>query len=73
MLQEYYLDVAKVDRDVAYIAIVVHVCCNCLSPKFYLFFVQALLQVFQTHASSVSFDFFLHITCVVSECFKSGL
>ena len=44
----FHVDVATVDRDVAYIAIVVHVCCKFLSLIFYLFFVMYLLQVFQT-------------------------
>jgi hypothetical protein len=30
MLQEFHTDVAKLDRDVAYVAIAVHVCCKCL-------------------------------------------
>jgi glycerol-3-phosphate acyltransferase PlsY len=32
------MDVAKVDRDVAYVTMVVHVCCKHLFPMFYLFF-----------------------------------
>jgi hypothetical protein len=31
------MDVAKVDQDVAYIAMVIHLCCKRLSPMFYLF------------------------------------
>jgi hypothetical protein len=37
--------VAKVDGDVAYVAILVHVCCKLLFSMFYLFF--------QTYAVSV--------------------
>jgi hypothetical protein len=33
MLQVFYTDVAKVDRDIAYVAMVIHVCCIC----FYLY------------------------------------
>ena len=36
--------VAKVDRDIAYVAMVVHVCCKLLFPMFHLFF-QSTLQV----------------------------
>jgi hypothetical protein len=32
----FYMDVAKVDRDVAYVAMVVYVCCKILSPMFML-------------------------------------
>jgi hypothetical protein len=31
VLQVFHVDVAKVDRDVAYVAMVVHVCCKLLS------------------------------------------
>jgi hypothetical protein len=32
-----HTDVTKIDRDVAYVAMVVHVCCKRLSPMFHLF------------------------------------
>jgi hypothetical protein len=32
------MDVAEVDRDVAYVAMVVHVCCTLLFPMFHPFF-----------------------------------
>jgi hypothetical protein len=35
-------DITKIDRDVAYVAIVVHVCCKHLSPMFHLFFRRML-------------------------------
>jgi hypothetical protein len=38
MLQVFHTDVAKVDQDVTYVAMVVHVCCKRLSPMFHLFF-----------------------------------
>jgi hypothetical protein len=37
MFQLFYADVVKIDRDVAYVAMVVHVCCKCLSLMFHLF------------------------------------
>ena len=40
----FRMDVAKIDRDVAYVAMVVHVCCKRLFPIFYLFF-RRMLQV----------------------------
>ena len=46
------MDVAKVNRDVAYIAMVVHVCCKLLFSMFHL--------VFQTYIASV-FIWMLHI------------
>ena len=40
MLQVFHVDVAKVDRDVAHVAMVVHVCCKLLFPMFNLCFLQ---------------------------------
>jgi hypothetical protein len=37
-LQVFHFDVAKVDRDVAHIAMAIHVCCKCMFQMFYLFF-----------------------------------
>jgi hypothetical protein len=59
MLQGFHMDVAKVDRDVAYVAMVVHICCKLLFPIFYLFLdacckcVFWMLHMFNTHVASV--------------------
>jgi hypothetical protein len=45
MFQVFHTDIAKVDQDVAYAAMVIHVFCKCLFPMFYLFF--------QTYIASV--------------------
>jgi hypothetical protein len=37
MFQLFYTDAAKVDQDVAYVAMVVNVCCKHLSLTFHLF------------------------------------
>jgi hypothetical protein len=42
ILQVFYTDVAKVDCDVAYVAMVVHLCCKYLFPMFHLFFRRML-------------------------------
>ena len=39
-------DVAKVDRDVASVAMVVHVCCKLLFSMFHLFFPTYVASVF---------------------------
>jgi hypothetical protein len=44
MLQVFHMDIAKVDRDVSYVAIVVHVCYERLFQMFHLFF-KHMLQV----------------------------
>jgi hypothetical protein len=42
MLQVFQMDVAKVNWDVAYVAIVVHVCCKRLFPMFHVCFWRML-------------------------------
>ena len=37
MLQVFYIDVAKVDRDVAHVAMAIHVCFKCRFQIFHLF------------------------------------
>jgi hypothetical protein len=46
MLQVLHIDVAKVDQDVAYVAIVVDICCKLLFSMFYLFFYTHVASVF---------------------------
>jgi hypothetical protein len=41
----FYADVTKVDRDVARVAIVVHVCCKLLFSIFHPCFLQRKLQM----------------------------
>jgi hypothetical protein len=60
MLQVFHTDVAKVDWDVAYVTMVVHVCCKRLSPIFHLFFqiyvanvFLCMLHMFHTYVTSV--------------------
>jgi hypothetical protein len=33
----FYIDVVKVDRDVAHVAMAIHICFKCMFPMFYLF------------------------------------
>ena len=44
MLQVFHVDAVKVDRDVAYVAMAIHVCCKLLFRMF---------QLFQTHVARV--------------------
>jgi hypothetical protein len=38
----FHMDVAKVDRDVAYVVVIIHVCCKRLFQIFHLFFRRML-------------------------------
>jgi hypothetical protein len=42
----FHTDVAKVDQDVAHVAMVVHVCCKLLFSMFHLFFLAYVASVF---------------------------
>jgi hypothetical protein len=57
MFQVFHADVAKVDRNVA---MIVHICCKCLFPKFHPFFQTYvasvfiwMLHMFHTYVASV--------------------
>ena len=60
MLQDLCMDVEKVDRDVAYVAMAIHVCCKRLFQMFHLFFQMYvayvfiwLLHMFHTYVANV--------------------
>jgi hypothetical protein len=61
MLQVFHMDVEKVDRNVAYVAIVVHICCKLLFPMFHLFFSHAFCKYVY-----LDVVYILHICC---KCF----
>jgi hypothetical protein len=46
MLQVFQMDVVKVDQDVAYVAMVVQVCCKGLLPMFSSVFLEHMLCVY---------------------------
>jgi hypothetical protein len=59
-----YIDAAKVNQDVAYVAMVVHICCKGLLPMFNLYFWMYVASVFiwMLHM------FHTYVACVLSEC-----
>jgi hypothetical protein len=73
------MDVAKVDRDVAYVAMVVHLCCKCLSLIFHLFFQIYVASVFvwKLHMLQIFYldiayvlQRFSSVLCVFYQCFR---
>jgi hypothetical protein len=60
------VDIIKVDRDVA---IVVHVCCKCLSQRFICFFNTYVVSVSDAYLKCF-ICFLLYVASVVSGCFK---
>jgi hypothetical protein len=59
VLQVFQMDVEKVDQDVAYVTMVVHVCCKLLFSIFYFFLTYVasvfiwMLHIFHTYVASV--------------------
>ena len=68
MFQLFHADVAKVDRDVADVVMVVHVCCKRLSPMFHLSSF-CMLQVLCLNISKVDRDI-AYVAMVVHVCCK---
>ena len=71
----FHADVAKVDRDVAYVAMVVHVCCKLLFLMFHLFFPHVRCKCVYLDVAYVSYIyckcFYLDVTYVCN-CFSSA-
>jgi hypothetical protein len=77
MLQAFRLDVAKVDRDVAYVVMAIHVCFKCMFQMFHLFFTCSL-QVFHldvVYVSHVCCNYFIwmHMFAMVFKSFHALL
>ena len=74
MLQVFQMDVVKVDRDVAYVAMVVHVYCKGLLPMFHLCFSDACCKcvyldvAYVLHIRCMCFIWVLHMVAIVSKC-----
>jgi hypothetical protein len=59
MLQVFHVDVAKVDQDVAYVAMVIHICCK------HLFLMFQLFQTYDAHVY-LGVAYVSHLCC---KCF----
>jgi hypothetical protein len=76
MFQVFHADVAKVDRNVTYVAMIVHVCCRCLFPMFHLFFQTYVASVFiwmsgyVLHICCKCFIWILHMSAIVFQVFS---
>ena len=64
MLHVFYMDVSKMDRDVAHVTMVAHVCCKRLFKMFHLFFQTYVVSVFiwMLHM------FYTYVVSVLSAC-----
>jgi hypothetical protein len=63
MLQGFRIGVAKVDCDVVYVAMVVHVCCKRLFPMFLFFQTYvAIVFIWMLHM------FYTYVASVLSRC-----
>jgi hypothetical protein len=73
-LQVFRMDVVKVDRDVAYVAMAIHACCKSIFQMFHLF-LRYMLQAFYLDVAYVSayvtsvFILMLHMLATTFKCF----
>ena len=65
MFQLFQADISKVDWDVAYVAMVVHVCCKRLSPLFHLLFVHAYFKCFRRMSQVFYLSSFVCCKCCI--------
>jgi hypothetical protein len=77
MLHVFHLDVAKVDRDVAHVAIAIRICCKCMFQMFQLFreacckCVYQMFQLFHLNIAYVSYGCCIccsDYTCMLQVC-----
>jgi hypothetical protein len=61
MLQVFHVDVIKLDRDIAYVAMVVHVCCKLCCSQYFICFLDVCCKCVILDVAYVS-----HICC---KCF----
>jgi hypothetical protein len=58
MLQLFQMDIAKVDRDVAYVVMVVYLCCKGQLPMFHLCFEDVCYKCVYLNVAYVSHIYF---------------
>jgi hypothetical protein len=64
MLEVFHVDIAKVDRDIAYVVIAIHVCCKRVFQIFHLFFRRMLqMCLFRCCICCKCFIWMLHMFC----------
>ena len=67
MLHAFHLDVAKVDRNVAHVAMAIHVCCECICSKCFSCFSETcckcMFQMFQLFQNMLQV-FYLNVAYV---------
>ena len=72
----FQMDHTKVDRDVAYVAIIVHVCCKGLLPMFHLCFLDAYCNcvyldiAYVLYIRCMHFIWMLRMVAIIFKCFK---
>jgi hypothetical protein len=74
----FHMDVAKVNRDAAYVASVSEACCKCLFKIFHLFFRRLFASVFYSDVAYVSYMLQEYVPMIsdvsvlcYSKCFQS--
>jgi hypothetical protein len=68
MFQVFHADIVKVDRDVAYVAMIVHICCKCMFFQTYI--ASVFIDVaYVSHICCKCFIWMLHMFAIVYQVF----
>jgi hypothetical protein len=68
-LQVLYIDVAKVDRDIAHVVMDIHVCFKCMFQMFHLFQTYVASVLSGRYKSRYGCCIYMHIVSVCFKCF----
>jgi hypothetical protein len=69
MLPVFYIDVAKVDRDVAHVAITIYVCFKCMFQIFHMFQMYVASVSFGCCRSKYGSCIYMHVASICFKCF----
>jgi hypothetical protein len=74
MLQVFHTNIANIDRNIAYVVMVIHICCKRISAIFHQFFQTYVASVFISmlhmfHKHVVCFIWILRMFAMVFKCF----
>jgi hypothetical protein len=70
MLQVLYIDVAKVDRDVAHIVMLIHVCFKYMFQMFHLFQINVTRVLSGCSKSKSGCCIYMHVASICFKCFQ---
>jgi hypothetical protein len=70
MLQVLYIDVAKIDQDVAHVVMAIHVCFKCMFQIFHLFQMYVASSFSKCCKSRSDCCIYMHAASICFKCFQ---